>query len=288
MINSMGFLNQINRTNTALTQSTQRLATGSKIPSVGYNPSGYAILTRMNSRLGATEQSNRNAQNANAMLKTAAGGVESTINALGTLKEKVLQAANDTNQPMDIDTINKTVNATIATIDANSQIEYNGMKLLDGSRNNVVVAGIDGNRAMGIGDMSAKGLGLVDENGKSLLDLYSRDGLTAALGSDKATAQGFVTDLVGQIDNALSRANAQKGALDEATDIGAMQQNLAFASANYTTQGEALTGSISTMGDADIAAEVTKFTSAKVQNQLALQAAKLHMHQNEGVLKLLQ
>ena len=77
-------------------------------------------------------------------------------------------------------------------------------------------------------------------------------------------------------------------ALDEETNIGAVQQNLTFASANYTTQTEALMNAESTSDDLDIAKAVTQLSSANTQNQMAIYAQKLFMHNNASVLKLLQ
>ena len=75
---------------------------------------------------------------------------------------------------------------------------------------------------------------------------------------------------------------------DFALRDGAAQQNLSYASANYTTQQENLTAAASTSGDTDIAAEVTKLKSADTQNQLALYATKMNMHNNAAVLALLR
>ena len=115
--------------------------------------------------------------------------------------------------------------------------------------------------------MTSHGLGLTDADGNSTLDLSSAEGIADAL--DK-------------VDSALNTA------LDEATNIGAVQQNLSFASANYTTQSESLMSAESTSGDLDIAKAVTELSSANTQNKLAMFAQKLYMHNNASVLKLLQ
>ena len=81
---------------------------------------------------------------------------------------------------------------------------------------------------------------------------------------------------------------ALDSALNESTNIGSAQQNLTYSSANYTTEQESLTTSASTMGDTDIASEVTKLKSSQTQNALALYAAKLNMHNNAAVLSLLR
>lgn len=265
-IGGVGFLNQINQTNNAANTSLRRISSGVQNPSAAYSPSAYSISARMNSKIGTLSQSRSNTQTANAMLNVASGGVSSTVDALTSLKEKILQAANGTNQASDVATINKSVQQTISTINDNANVEFNGMKLLDGSRS-VTVAGDNGYKTIQLGNMSAQGLGLADSDGKSTLDLSSPEGIANAIET---------------VDTALNSA------LDLATDIGATQQNLNASDANYATSIASMTDAYSTEDDTDIAAEITKLKSAETQNQMALFAQKMFMHNNASVLSLLQ
>ena len=65
------------------------------------------------------------------------------------------------------------------------------------------------------------------------------------------------------------------------------QQGLSFSENNYTTMEASLTEALSSQDDTDIAAEVTKLRSADAQNQLALHAQKMFMHNSAQVLSLL-
>lgn len=283
-INSVGFLSQINRTNRTYNSILNKVASGSRYPNASYGTSAYAIAVRAYSNIGALNQSNANAQNANAMLATAAGGVSSTVSALTSLREQVVQAANGTNSPSDIATLNNSINQTLRTIDENASIQYNGMNLLDGSQG-LTVAGTNGYTNFNIPNLSSQALGLSDGAGNSLVDITSQQGLANALGTARQVdASGNVTqqEVVGQIDAALNRA------LDAAASIGAAQQNLNFSSANYTTQSENLTSAVSTMSDTDMAKAITEMNSADTQNKLAIYAQKMFMHNNASVLSLLQ
>lgn len=265
-VNGLSYLNQINRTSGALNSSLRKLASGSNYPDASYGASGYSIQVRMQSNIGTAVQSRSNTQTANAMLSTALGGVESTVSSLSSLRSQLINAANGTNGGRDIAALRENIGQTISTIDENSSIEYNGMRLLDGSRS-VTVAGDNGYRSVQLGNLSAAGLGLVDENGRSTLDLSSPEGIASALDT---------------VDAALDRATGV------ATDIGSAQQGLSFSEDSYSTSIYSLTESYSTEGDVDMAAEAVKFSSAKVQNELALYAAKLHMQNGASVLALLQ
>ena len=264
-IGGLGYLNQINRTNSNVNSGIQKIVTGSRQPSASYGASSYAISQRMSSNIETAAQSRSNAQTANAMLNTAAGGVSSTMNALSNIKSQILQAANGSNQDSDIGAIGQSIAQAVSTINDNASIEYNGMKLLDGSRS-IAVAGDMGYKTVNLGNLSSEALGLTDADGNSKLDLTSAEGIASALDT---------------VDAALESVSGM------ATDIGAAQQGLIASDANYTTSEASLTGALSSCDDTDIAAEVTKLRSAETQNQLALYAQNMYMHDNAQVLKLL-
>jgi flagellin len=249
-------LNQLNRAQSLQSQSIQRIATGSKRPSAAYGASDYAIARKMQYNIGGVSQSNANTQTANSMLNVAGGAVSNTISSLSSLKETLINAANGTNGQTDIAALQEAVNQTLSQIDTNAQAEYNGQKLLDGSQT-VTVAGIDGYDSVSLGDMSAKGLGLTDAQGKSNINLQE------ANNSPEGLANAIDT-----VDAALNKA------LDQATDIGAAQQGMEYQSANYTTMEENLQNSLAVNDDADIAAESVNNASANVQSQMALFAVK--------------
>lgn len=286
-IGGLGYLNQINRTNSSVSSSIQKIATGSQSPSAKYGVSAYAISQRMSSNIGTAAQSKRNAQNANAMLNVAAGGVSSTVNALTSIREQVLQAANGTNQGSDIAAITRSISGAVSTINDNAAVEYNGMRLLDGSRS-ITVAGDTGYNTVNLGNLSSQGLGLTDDQGNLTFDLSSRAGIESALGTVNnalSTATGVANGITGAQEGLLD--TALDSGLGMATDIGAEQQGLTFSESNYTTMEASLTEALSTQDDTDIAAEVTKLRSESALNQMALHAQKMFMHNSASVLSLL-
>ena len=270
--------NSLNSIQNSINSSIQKIATGSKHPSASYGPSDYAISQRLNSQIGAVNQSTSNTQNMNAMLSTASGAVNNTVESLTSLRESLINAANGSNNSTDRANLQKTVDQTIAQIDENAGVTYNGKNLLNGS-SSFAVASIDGYETVNLGDMSSRALGLTDENGKSTLDLSSQEGIEDAL-SRVESALDTAREQSDSIDSADS-------ALDEATSIGAFQQSLDYQAANYTTMSENLQDAVSTLDDTDIAAEITKLRSSQTQQQLALWGQQMHMHNASSVLKLL-
>ena len=68
-------------------------------------------------------------------MKVAEGAVSSTVEILKTLKEKAINAANDTNTDADRQTIQKELDQSIDQIDDNANVTFNGKYLVDGSKN---------------------------------------------------------------------------------------------------------------------------------------------------------
>ena len=243
-------LNRINHTSNNL---ARQISSGTKHPSAAFGPSAYAIDMRMNANIAAVSQSDVNSQRTNAMLKTAEGGVNSSVEALGQLQQTLLNAANGTNSDSDRRDLGKMVDQTIATLNDNAGIQYNGMNLLDGSKS-ANVASLDGSTSItNLGDMRSSALGLTDANGKSTLNLGTDAGIADAL--DKVTT-------------ALNKT------LDQATTIGAAQQRLNYQSANFVTQEENLMAASTTSNGTDMAKAASEFKNSDTQQKLFLFAQK--------------
>ena len=139
-MSAVNTLNILNKNQSALSKSLQKVSSGMKINDAGDDASGYAISERMRVQIRSLNQDNQNTQNGNSMMKTAEGAVSSTVEILKTLKEKAINAANDTNTDEDRRTIQKEINQMVDQIDDNALATYNGKYLVDGSRNSIGTA----------------------------------------------------------------------------------------------------------------------------------------------------
>lgn len=111
----------------------QRLASGLKVMTPKDNASVYAISERMRSQIRANEQANQNAQNDAALLKTAQGGISNTVDILKTLKERAINAANDSNLNQNRSDIATEVQQLGLQIDDNAyKVKYNNRAVLNG------------------------------------------------------------------------------------------------------------------------------------------------------------
>ena len=132
-------LNVLIKTEGTAAKDLKKLATGQKINSAGDDASGYSISDKMDVQVRGLDQDNNNTQNAQSLLGTAEGAVQSTVDILRTLKEKVINAANDTNTDNDRATIQKELDQAVDQIDDNANSTFNGIQLLDGSHNSEVL-----------------------------------------------------------------------------------------------------------------------------------------------------
>ena len=139
-MSAVNTLNILNKNSSALSKSLQKVSSGMKINSAADDASGYAISERMRVQIRGLDQANQNTQNGNSMMKVAEGAVSSTVDILKTLKEKVINAANDTNTDADRQTIQKELDQSIDQIDDNANVTYNGKYLVDGSHNSKTTA----------------------------------------------------------------------------------------------------------------------------------------------------
>ena len=139
-MSAVSTLNTLNKNSSALASSLKKVSSGMKINSAADDASGYAISERMRVQIRGLDQANQNTQNGTSMMKVAEGAVSSTVDILKTLKEKVINAANDTNTDSDRATIQKELDQSIDQINDNANVTYNGKYLVDGSHNSKVKA----------------------------------------------------------------------------------------------------------------------------------------------------
>ncbi len=291
MAGIIGGVNQanttLNRINNAAQRTSQILSTGSNFPNASYSPSSYSIYQRMNSHVGATTQSVQNTQNASAMIKIAAGATGNTVSALNSIQQYLVNAANGTNSDSDRAALQENINQLVQQIDDNARTQYNGMNLLDGSRQGVMVAGVSGYENVSLGNMSAQALGLMDDQGNVTIDVSNDESIQSAL-ENVSGALGYVQDVNNNLQATLQGGDILDYSLDEATTQGAYLQRLDYQADNYTTMEENTQAAASNLEDADIAKHISQLKLQSIQQQVALEMSKIFNHSQSGVLRLLQ
>ena len=281
------YVNSYNQINRSSQVTHQKISTGSKYPSAAHGASETAIAARTMSNIGATAQSNRNTQNMSAMIKVAQGATSNTISGLKTLQAQLLDAANDPNGSFDRQVMQEVVNHLILGIDSNAYVEYNGKRLLDGSRNALTFASLDGYRNLQVGDIRSQALGLTDALGNVTIDVTTPEGIQSSL-ETVGGALEYVAGMNDQLYPSVYGGYSLDAALDEATTQGAQLGRLEHQEALYATMEENQLGALSTISDANLAEHISNLRSEETLEQLALFGIKMFNQNRAGVLTLLQ
>lgn len=179
-MSAVSTLNTLNKNSSALAKSLQKVSSGMKINSAADDASGYAISERMRVQIRGLDQANSNTQSGSSMMKVAEGAVSSTVDILKTLKEKVINAANDTNTDSDRATIQKELDQSIDQIDDNANVTYNGKYLVDGSHNsktNTTTTALTNESLDAATKASSALTALKNRNGEAL-NIHSTDNVT--------------------------------------------------------------------------------------------------------------
>lgn len=210
-MSAISTLNTLNKNSSALSKSLQKVSSGMKINSAADDASGYAISERMRVQIRSLDQANSNTQNGSSMMKVAEGAVSSTVDILKTLKEKVINAANDTNTDSDRQTIQKELDQSIDQIDDNANITFNGKYLVDGSHNNKVTTTCTALTNESLSSSTATGstmTALKSRTGESL-NIHSTDNVTVSYvkqGKTFSTTFSLGTCTLDNVVNSLSTA----------------------------------------------------------------------------------
>ena len=238
-MSAISTLNTLNKNSSALSKSLQKVSSGMKINSAADDASGYAISERMRVQIRGLDQSNQNTQNGTSMMKVAEGAVSSTVDILKTLKEKVINAANDTNTDADRATIQKELDQSIDQINDNANVTYNGKYLVDGSKSAATqgtCTALTNESLHSSTQFTTAFSALSDRNGNSL-NINSLDTVTMSWVKEGVTCTASVKDDANM--NALiSQASAAFGTSSVSSYIG---KDLAGDTVATADRGAALT-----------------------------------------------
>lgn len=124
----------LEKTQTALNTSLQRLSSGLRINSAKDDPAGLLITERMSAKIRGLTQARQNASDAISMAQTGEGALTQQIDILQRIRELAVQSANASNSASDRRAMNAEVTQLLEELDRIARdTEFNGQKLFDGS-----------------------------------------------------------------------------------------------------------------------------------------------------------
>lgn len=126
--------NHLQRTNSALDKSIQKLTSGYRINRAADDAAGMAISQKMKTQIRGLDQASRNASDGISVIQTAEGALTEVEAMLQRMRELSVQAANGTNTAEDREAIQAEIDQLSQEIDRIAETtEFNTKTLLDGN-----------------------------------------------------------------------------------------------------------------------------------------------------------
>jgi flagellin len=133
-IASLNAQRNLNRSQSAMNTSLQRLSSGLRINSAKDDAAGLAISERFTAQIRGLNQAVRNSNDGISLAQTAEGALSEVTTNLQRIRELAVQSANATNSASDRAAMQQEVSQLVSEIDrVAKQTNFNGVKLLDGS-----------------------------------------------------------------------------------------------------------------------------------------------------------
>jgi flagellin len=124
--------NALSKNERAMSQTMERLSTGSRINSASDDAAGLAIASKMTSQINGLNMAIRNANDGISMVQSADGALVEVSSMFQRMRELAVQSSSDTNSTTDRSALNlefKALQSEVQRISGNTQ--FNGMNILD-------------------------------------------------------------------------------------------------------------------------------------------------------------
>jgi len=290
-VSSLTAQRNLNKSQSSLATSMQRLSSGLRINSAKDDAAGLAISERMTSQIRGLNQAIRNANDGISFAQTAEGALSTSGDALQRIRELAVQSANDTNTDSDRASLQNEVNQLIAEIDRiATNTQFNGQNVLDGSLSNLLFqVGANANQTISVSGVDARASELGANATKSSVGITATgtasDSLTSATGvisingtSITVGADGLSTADADSSANAVaaginaSSATTGVTAVANATtvNLGAVTATAALVGTEFTINGVNVESGAVLAGDSD---STLRDAINSVSNQTGVTAA---------------
>ncbi len=243
-LQALDSLRTLRNTNSELGLRQLRLATGSRLNRAEDDSAGYSIAKKLEARVRGQAQALANIGDAKSMLTVAEGSLNTVMDILQTMKEKVIQAGNDTLGSSERTAIENQLDALSSEItDIINDTTYNGNSLFTSTALTFQVNAESGDTfSSTIGTLSVAGLGVDD-------------------------ASIVVTD-ASNASTALSRIDAAIQTIaDTMASIGDDQKRLSFKMDNLSISMNNYEAARSRIEDADFAKEQMEIVKLQILQQ---------------------
>ncbi len=254
----------------AQSKAMNRLSSGSRINSAADDAAGLAITTRMNVKASGLEIASRNSSDGLSLIETAESAMDSINSILTRMRELSLASTNGTVNPTDRGLYDDEFQQLKLEVERIvEQTNFNGIDLLNGKSGTEIKIQASDRTDATANDSSTISITLTD-----LTDL------TSALTDIKTNtaAESAIDELDTAIDSIASARATQ----------GAAYNRLEFNVANLNNQKINTEQAASRIADADMAAEMSEMTRAKILTETSISMLSQANQTPQMISQLLQ
>ena len=260
-LEAMDALRNLNKTESMIAQSMQRLSSGLRINSAADDVAGYAISQSLQSQVNGLNQAAQNSQDAVALTQTAQGALNDVNQMLQRVRELGVEFANGTTSPEDKEAIEGEVTQLVSEIErVGEHTEFNGVNLLNSTEEIKFQIGANDEETIGI----------------TAIELFKE--IKANI---EPTKLGEAESLK-KIDEAIATTSHLAG------EFGAVQDRIQFTQTNLEVYSQNLASAVSAITDVNMATEMTAFTKDEVLQQAGVSILAHANQLPDAALKLLE
>jgi len=274
-VQSLRAYNQLQRTNSRLNDHQLRLATGKRINEAADDSAGFALSKKLEARIRGQRQAQANIGDAQSMLTVAESATTTMMDIVQSMKEKVVQARNDSMGDDERDLIQGYIDEMALELqDLADHSEFNGVALLNGTAGTLNFQVGAGTAA---GDVFAVAIPDFSPDNADFGDgtVAIEDIVVDTTDADRETA-------LGAVDGAIDFLSAQ------IAQIGDAQNRLSFKEQNLATSTDNYEAAKSRIMDADFAKEQMELVKQQILQETGNAALAQSNAAPQSVLSLLQ
>lgn len=276
-VQSLKSQRQYNEANKALTQASERIASGKRINSAKDDASGLQLSNRMTSQINGLEQGNRNASDAIAFCQTTEGALDEVTTMLQRMRTLALQSSNGTNSDSERTALQEEVDELV------SEIARIGTDTTYGA--NFAVLGDDNNNQTIKFQVGANAGQTIDLKLKSISEMCQAKGKEDA----KITLDSLSLESVDDANSMITALDAMIKNVDSyRSTLGAKQNRLESTISNQSNVIENVSDARSRIRDTDFVTETAKLTASQIQQQTATSILAQANQNPSLILSLLQ
>ena len=246
-VQALSSLRTLQSTNNQLGMRQLRLSTGSRLNRAEDDTAGYGIAKKLQAKVRGQAQALANIGDAKSMLTVAEGSMNSIMDILQNMKEKTIQAANDTLGTNERTAIKNELDAlSLEITDIIGDSEFNGVSLFSGTGTASFTYQVNAES----GDTFA-----------ATITSISVTNLGVAAASLVVTSAANASTTLDQIDTAIQTL------ADKVSSVGDSQKRLTYKEQNLSVSMNNYESARSRIADADFAREQMEIVKLQILQQ---------------------